>query len=89
MAKSSSRDDKVGQILSKYGLDRGLAQAYIEKAVYLNQTDTAEAMGVSRQTVRNYKEKFEEMNRGERVYLIAQFGEECLMDLVHEVARPE
>jgi hypothetical protein len=85
VVKNSSRDGKVDQILSKYGLDRRLAQDYLKNVVYLNQTETADAMGVSRQTVQRYKEKIGEMTQGERVYLLAQLGEESLMELVHEV----
>lgn len=85
MVEHGSRDDNVDQILSKYGLDQRLAQNYLEHVVFLNQTMAAEAMGVSRQTVQRYKRKFGEMTQGERVYLLAQLGEESLMELVHDV----
>lgn len=76
----------VDDLLSEYGMERGLAQDYIEHTLFLNQTKTAEAMDVSRQTVQRYKNIFGEMSRGERIYLLAQLGEESLMELVHEVA---
>ena len=79
--------NSVDELLSKYGLDREKAKDYVEHVVYLNQTETAEATGVSRQTVQRYKRIFGEMNRGERVYLLAQLGEECLMDLVQQVSQ--
>ncbi len=62
---------EVDDILEKYGLNPETATEYIDSITRLNQTDTAQEIGVSRDTVNRYKNAFAQMNKQERLQLIA------------------
>ncbi|WP_181685071.1 helix-turn-helix domain-containing protein [Halorhabdus salina] len=70
----------VDKILNRYNLKRKNAARYIDAITRLNQTQTAEETGVSRQTVSRYKNAFQEMTRQERLLLIATLTQEKLLE---------
>jgi DNA-binding XRE family transcriptional regulator len=65
----------VDDLLEKYSLTRDNAAAYIDAIVRMNQSETAEAVGLTRQTVNRYKKAFAAMSDEERAFLVA-----CLFD---------
>lgn len=70
----------VEQILEKYGLTRDTTTAYIDAIVRSNQTETAEELEVSRDTINRYKKSFREMKPIERALLIASLAHEKLLE---------
>jgi DNA-binding XRE family transcriptional regulator len=62
---------EVDKLLKKYSLTRDTATQYIDAITRKNQTQTAEELGVSRDTVNRYKNAFREMTRIERSLIIA------------------
>ncbi|WP_313694183.1 hypothetical protein [Halorarum halobium] len=66
----------VDDILSEYSLTREIAEDYVDAIVRMNQKDTAEAAGVSKETIRKYKNKFKEMKATERAFLISKLMRE-------------
>lgn len=66
----------VEDLLQKYSLDRETAEKYVDATVRLNQVETAEEIGVSREWVRQYKNKFQEMEPMERALLISELMKE-------------
>lgn len=66
----------VEDLLQKYSLNRETAEKYIDATVRLNQVETAEEISVSREWVRQYKNKFQEMKPMERALLISELMEE-------------
>lgn len=76
----------VEDLLQKYSLNRSTAEKYVDATVRLNQVETAEEIGVSREWVRQYKNKFEEMKSMERAVLISELMKERVQK---EVTRGE
>ena len=74
----------VDDLLDKYSLTRDNAAAYIDAIVRLNQTETAEETGLTRQTVNRYKKAFAAMDAEERAFLIASLFDERWRELVSE-----
>ncbi len=70
----------VDKILDRYNLERENATNYVDAITRLNQSDTAEEIGVSRQTVSRYKDAFKEMTDSERTLLIAALTQEKLFE---------
>lgn len=71
---------KVDETLEKYSLTRENVVAYIDAIVRSNQTDTAEAMGVSRDTVNRYKKTFGSMSEQERLLVVSALTQEKLLE---------
>lgn len=70
----------VEQILEEYGLTRETATQYIDAITRMNQSQAAEALGVSRDTIHRYKNAFGEMTRIERIQLIASLTHDRLLE---------
>lgn len=68
------------EILDTYGLTRETATEYIDAITQMNQTETAEELGVSRDTVHRYKKAFEKMTANERHLLIASLLQNRLLE---------
>lgn len=68
------------QILSKYSLTRENAAAYIDTITRKNQSQTAEEIGVSRDTISRYKREFSEMTDEERAQVIASLIQEKFLE---------
>lgn len=66
----------VDEILEKYNLTRETTAAYIDAIVRLNQSDTADEIDVSRQTINRYKTTFREMTAEERLAVIAALAQD-------------
>jgi|AntDeeMinimDraft_5_1070356.scaffolds.fasta_scaffold06647_2 predicted DNA-binding protein (UPF0251 family) len=71
-------------ILNEYGLSRENAVNYVDAITQMNQTQTAEELGVSRDTVNRYKNAFEKMTAQERLLLISSLTQEKLLERVSE-----
>ena len=71
-------------ILEKYGLSRETAAKYIDAITRQNQTQTAEELEVSRDTVNRYKNAFQEMTPQERLLLISTLTQEKLLNQATE-----
>jgi chaperonin GroEL (HSP60 family) len=67
-------------ILEEYGLTRETTVQYIDAITRSNQTQTAEELQVSRDTINRYKNTFAEMNAQERLLLISTLTQEKLLD---------
>jgi uncharacterized tellurite resistance protein B-like protein len=70
----------VDDLLEKYSLTRDNTAAYIDAIVRMNQTETAEATGLTRQTVNRYKKAFAQMEASERMQLISSLTHERLIE---------
>ena len=66
-------------LLEEYGLSRETAAKYIDAITRQNQTQTAEELDVSRDTVNRYKNIFQEMTPQERLLLISTLTQEKLL----------
>lgn len=73
----------VDDLLSQYGLTRDTATAYIDAITRMNQTETADELQVSRDTINRYKNTFQEMSAEERALLIAILFDERHRELMH------
>ncbi len=71
-------------VLEEYGLSRETAANYIDAITRSNQTQTAEELDVSRDTINRYKNAFSEMHAQERLLLISTLTQEKLLDQVTE-----
>jgi len=69
----------VDEILEKYNLTRETTAAYIDAIVQLNQSDTADEIDVSRQTINRYKTTFREMTAQERLAVIAALAQDQVL----------
>lgn len=67
-------------ILEEYGLTRETTVQYIGAITRSNQTQTAEELQVSRDTINRYKNAFAEMNPEERLLLITTLTQQKLID---------
>jgi hypothetical protein len=74
----------VDEILTKHNLERSKATQYINAITYLNQTQTAEQLDVSRQTINRYKNAFKNMDAQERLLLISSLTQEKLLQQTTE-----
>ncbi|WP_353634438.1 hypothetical protein ABSL23_15540 [Halobacterium sp. NMX12-1] len=72
------------KILEEYGLSRETTTKYIDTITRSNQTQTAEELDVSRQTVSRYKKAFQEMKAQERLLLISTLTQEKLLNQATE-----
>lgn len=75
---------EVDRILNKYDLPKDNAARYIDAITRMNQSETAEEIGVSRQTVNRYKNVFAEMSQRERTLLIASLAQDQLLEQAAE-----
>jgi DNA-binding XRE family transcriptional regulator len=75
---------KVDEILGKYNLERETATLYIDAITQMNQSETAEEVEVSRQTVNRYKNAFAKMKPQERSLIIASLAQEKLLEQATE-----
>jgi len=73
----------VDELLDQYGLTRDTATAYIDAINRLNQTETADELQVSRDTINRYKNTFQEMSAEERAFVIATLFDERHRALLH------
>jgi len=73
-------------ILDKYGLTKETTVQYIDAITRMNQTDTADQINVSRDTVNRYKKIFSKMSELERAQLIASLTTDKLLHHAHENA---
>lgn len=71
---------KIDEVIEKYSLSRDKVIAYIDAIVRSNQTETAEAMGVSRDTVNRYKKVFGSMSEEERLLVVSAVTQEKLLE---------
>ena len=71
-------------ILEEYGLTRETTAQYIDSITRSNQTQTAEELDVSRDTINRYKNAFSEMDAQERLLLISSLTQEKLLDQATE-----
>ncbi|MUW14382.1 hypothetical protein GJ633_06675 [Halorubrum sp. CBA1125] len=67
-------------VLEEYGLTRETATQYIDAITRSNQTQTAEELNVSRDTINRYKKSFQKMSAQERLLLISTLTQEKLLD---------
>jgi len=66
-------------VLEEYGLSRETTGKYVDAITRSNQTQTAEELDVSRDTVNRYKNAFAEMKPRERLLLISTLTQEKLL----------
>lgn len=71
---------EVDEILDKHRLTRDNAKQYIDAITRLNQSKTADEIGVSRSTISRYKNAFQDMTDRERALLIASLLQEKLLE---------
>lgn len=69
----------INKILEKHGLHRDTATLYIDAIIRMNQTETAEEIGVSRDTVHRYKNAFQEMTGEERALVVSSLLQDQLL----------
>jgi hypothetical protein len=74
----------AAQILEKYGLTKETTQHYIDAITRMNQTQTAEELDVSRDTINRYKNAFAEMSHRERILLITSLAQDQLFEQAAE-----
>ena len=71
---------ETDEILEKYSLTPSTAAQYIDAIVRMNQIQTADKLGVSRDTVNRYKNAFDRMSPEERSHLIILLTQHNLFD---------
>lgn len=71
---------EVDELLSKYSLTRDNTEAYIDSIVRMNQTQTAQEVDVSRDTINRYKKAFNKMSPIERSLIIATVTQEKYLE---------
>jgi len=71
-------------LLEEYGLSRETAAKYVDAITRQNQTQTAEELDVSRDTVNRYKNAFQDMSAQERLLLISTLTQEKLLQQATE-----
>ena len=76
MSDTITADD----ILSKYSLTRETAAQYIDAITRNNQTQTADELDVSRDTINRYKKAFAQMEPIERSLLITSLTQDQLLE---------
>ena len=73
---------EVNTILEKHGLTRDIATQYIDAITRLNQSETADEISVSRDTVNRYKNAFNSMTEHERALLISTLLQEKMLEQI-------
>jgi hypothetical protein len=71
-------------VLEEYGLSRETAAKYVDAITRSNQTQTADELDVSRDTINRYKNAFRKMDAQERLLLISTLTQEKLLDQATE-----
>jgi len=71
-------------VLEEYGLSRETAAKYVDAITRQNQTQTADELDVSRDTINRYKNAFQEMNAQERLLLISTLTQDKLLQQATE-----
>jgi len=71
-------------ILEEYGLTRETTSKYIDAITRSNQTQTAEELEVSRDTINRYKNAFSKMKTEERLLLISTLTQDKLLQYASE-----
>jgi len=79
----------VNDLLDQYGLTRDTATAYIDAITRLNQTETADELDVSRDTIHRYKNEFADMTGKERAFLIVTLFDEYWREAVRNSSDEE
>jgi len=72
------------KILGKYRLTQATTAQYIDAITRMNQTQTAEKLDVSRDTINRYKNAFQEMDAQKRLLLISNLTQDKLLQQVTE-----
>lgn len=67
---------EADNLLQKYSLTRDTATQYIDAITRKNQSQTAEELDVSRDTINRYKNAFSEMKSHERTLIITALLQE-------------
>jgi DNA-binding XRE family transcriptional regulator len=70
---------ELDEILSKYSLTRDTAAQYIDAITRMNQTQAANQLDVSRDTINRYKKAFSKMDAQERLQLISSLAHDKLL----------
>lgn len=75
----------VDEILDEYNLTRAAAATYVDAITRLNQTQTAEVVGVDVRTInQKHKKAFNAMSAAERAMVIASVMRDRTYDLLAE-----
>ena len=78
------KEMKAEKILEKYGLTEETTTKYIDAITRMNQTETAEELEVSRDTVNRYKNAFDKMTDLERAQLTASLTTDKLLEKAYK-----
>lgn len=70
---------EVDDILDRYNLTRDTAARYIDAIVRMKQSQAADGVEVSHQTINRYKNVFEKMSEPERLIVISSLAHEILL----------
>jgi hypothetical protein len=70
----------VDEILEKYKLEQDTVTQYINTITHSNQSETAEEVDVSRQTINRYKNAFAQMKPEERLLIISTLTQQKLLE---------
>ena len=70
----------VDEILEKYKLEQDTVTRYINAITHSNQSETAEEVDVSRQTINRYKNAFAQMKPEERLLIISTLTQQKLLE---------
>lgn len=70
----------VDEILGKYKLEQDTVTQYINTITHSNQSETAEEVDVSRQTINRYKNAFAQMKPEERLLIISTLTQQKLLE---------
>jgi len=74
----------IHSVLEKYGLSRETTTRYIDAITRSNQTQTADELCVSRDTVNRYKNAFAQMSTKERLLLISTLSQDNLLEQISD-----
>ena len=75
---------ETNRLLEKYSLTASTAAQYIDAITRMNQTQTANELDVSRDTVNRYKNAFDQMTPQERSLLIIQLTQNNLFEQMND-----
>ena len=70
----------VDEILGNYTLEQDTVTQYINTITHSNQSETAEEVDVSRQTINRYKNAFAQMKPEERLLIISTLTQQKLLE---------
>lgn len=68
--------------MDQHGLNRDTVTAYVDAIIRGNQTETADEIGVSRDTVNRYKKAFAAMTAEERARILTSLFHERHHELI-------